>query len=80
MSKKKLIPTDGKGNARDLPKLPVYKAKQKPYIEPQWLRDYRLARDRLIYAISTPDRKLEIIQQVKEMKLEWNKQDKRKNT
>lgn len=39
----KRIPTDGHGNARELPK--PLKSKPKPYIEAEWIGDYRKQRD-----------------------------------
>lgn len=52
------------------------KAKPKtPYKEPQWLRDYRLKRDRAIWLKATPERRLEIEEDVEFMKKQWKLQD-----
>jgi hypothetical protein len=73
---KKLIKTDGRGQAQELGKLQTYKAKPKPYKEPDFLRNYRLARERFFWQ-KYPEQRAEIEENVKFMKSEWNKQDKR---
>jgi len=74
---KKLIKTDGRGDAQELGKIQTYKAKPKPYKEPDFLRNYRLARERFFW-LKYPEQRAEIEENVKFMKSEWNKQDKRK--
>jgi len=71
---KKHIKTDGYGNATEQYKAP--KAKPKPYTEPQWLRDYMLERERHFW-LKYPDQRAEIEEGVKEMKKQWETQDKR---
>ena len=72
---KKRIKTDGYGNATEQYKAP--KAKPKPYTEPGWLRDYRLNRERYFWN-KYPEQRAEIEEMVKEMKRNWETQDKRK--
>jgi len=71
----KHIRTDGYGNATEQYKEP--KAKPKPYTEPGWLRDYRLNRERYFWN-KYPEQRAEIEEIVKEMKRNWETQDKRK--
>jgi hypothetical protein len=73
----KHIPTDGKGNAIEHPKLKEYKAKPKPYREPDFLRNYRLARERFFWQ-KYPEQRAEIEENVNYMKSQWILQDKRK--
>jgi len=70
----KRIKTDGYGNATEQYKAP--KAKPKPYTEPGWLRDYRLNRERYFWN-KFPEQRAEIEEIVKEMKRNWETQDKR---
>ena len=72
----KKIKTDGHGNAQEEQYKPT-KAKPKPYTEPGWLRDYRLNRERYFW-IKYPAQRAEIEDMVKEMKRNWETQDKRK--
>jgi len=72
----KRIKTDGYGNATEEYKAP--KAKPKPYTEPGWLRDYRLNRERYFWN-KYPEQRAEIEEMVKEMKRNWETQDKRNN-
>jgi len=74
---KKLIKTDGRGDAQELGKIQTYKAKPKPYKEPNFLREYRLERERFMWQ-KYPEQRAEIEENVNYMKQEWNKQDKRK--
>jgi len=71
----KRIKTDGYGNATEQYK--ASKAKPKPYTEPGWLRDYRLNRERYFWN-KYPEQRAEIEEGVKEMKRNWETQDKRK--
>lgn len=73
----KRIKTDGRGDAQELGKVITYKAKPKPYIEPQWLQDYRLERERFFW-LKFPEQREAIEEIVQEMKRNWNTQDKRK--
>jgi hypothetical protein len=73
---KKLIKTDGRGSAQKLGKVQEYKAKPKPYREPNFLREYRLERERFMWH-KYSEQRAEIEENVKFMKSEWNKQDKR---
>lgn len=75
MAKRKLIPTDGFGNARELPKLPEYKTKPKTWIEGPVSRRVRLERERHFWLNNIRDRK-DIEEYVALMKAEWSKQDK----
>jgi hypothetical protein len=74
---KKLIKTDGKGDAQELGKVQSYKAKPKPYREPDWLRKYRLDRERFFWK-KYPEQRAEIEENVNYMKQQWQTQDKRK--
>lgn len=74
---KKLIKTNGKGDAQELGKVQSYKAKPKPYREPDSLREYRLERERFFWK-KYPEQRAEIEEKVKQMKKEWETQDKRK--
>lgn len=73
---KKLIKTNGKGDAQELGKVESYKAKPKPYREPDSLREYRLERERFFWK-KYPEQRAEIEEKVKQMKKEWETQDKR---
>jgi hypothetical protein len=73
----KLIKTDGQGSAQELGKLETYKAKPKPYREPDFLRNYRLERERFMWQ-KYPEQRAEIEENVKFMKQQWETQDKRK--
>ena len=53
------------------------KAKPKPYREPDWLRKYRLDRERWFWK-KYPEQREYIQEWVKEMKRGWAAQDKRK--
>jgi len=70
----KHIRTDGYGNATEQYKAP--KAKPKPYTEPVKIRDYRLNRERYFWN-KYPEQRAEIEEGVKEMKRNWETQDKR---
>lgn len=74
---KKLIKTNGKGEAQELGKIKQYKAKPKPYREPDFLRKYRLERERFFWQ-KYPEQRTEIEENVKLMQKEWQTQDKRK--
>jgi len=71
----KRIKTDGQGNACEQ-QYKAPKAKPKPYTEPGWLRDYRLRRERHFW-LKYPEQRAEIEEGVKEMKKQWEIQDKR---
>ena len=73
---KKHIPTDGQGRAIEN-SIIRSKAKPKPYREPDWLRKYRLDRERFFWQ-KFPEQRTEIEEKVKQMKKEWETQDKRK--
>lgn len=73
----KRIKTDGKGSAQELGKIETYKAKPKPYREPDFIRKYRLARERWFWQ-KYPEQRAWIEEFVEEMKRNWNIQDKRK--
>jgi hypothetical protein len=73
---KKHIPTDGKGNAIEN-SIIRSKAKPKPYREPDFLRNYRLARERFFWQ-KYPEQRAEIEENVNYMKQQWEIQDKRK--
>jgi hypothetical protein len=73
----KLIKTDGRGSAQELGKVQEYKAKPKPYKEPDFLRNYRLARERFFWQ-KYPEQRAEIEENVNYMKSQWIIQDKRK--
>jgi replication-associated recombination protein RarA len=72
---RKHIKSDGRGGAQELGKIKEYKAKPKPWKESQWMRNYRLNRERALWKLY-PERRSEIEQYVKEMKEQWQKQDK----
>ena len=72
----KRIKTDGTGRAVDNPTLRS-KSKPKPYREPDFLRNYRLARERFFWQ-KYPEQRAEIEENVKFMKSQWETQDKRK--
>jgi hypothetical protein len=74
---KKLIKTNGQGDAQELGKLQSYKAKPKPYREPDALRAYRLERERFFWK-KYPEQRAEIEERVNYMKSQWLVQDKRK--
>jgi hypothetical protein len=74
---KKLIKTDGRGDAQELGKVQEYKAKPKPYREPDFVREYRLERERFMWQ-KYPEQRAEIEENVKFMKQQWETQDKRK--
>lgn len=73
MAKKKLIHTDGFGNATNN-KLPAYKPKPKPWVEGPSSRKARLERERHFWLSKMRDRK-DIEEYVAFMKNEWRKQD-----
>ena len=73
---KKHIPTNGQGDAIENPIIRS-KAKPKPYREPDWLRKYRLDRERWFWQ-NYPDQRAWIDEFVQEMKRNWLTQDKRK--
>ena len=73
---KKHIPTDGQGRAIENPVIRS-KSKPKPYREPDWLRKYRLDRERYFWQ-KFPEQRQTIEEWVKEMKRGWAAQDKRK--
>ena len=72
----KHIKTDGKGNAIENPIIRS-KPKPKPYREPDFLRNYRLARERFFWQ-KYPEQRAEIEENVNYMKSQWETQDKRK--
>jgi hypothetical protein len=74
---KKLIKTNGQGDAQELGKVQSYKAKSKPYREPDSLRAYRLERERFFWK-KYPEQRAEIEERVNYMKSQWLVQDKRK--
>jgi hypothetical protein len=74
---KKLIPTNGQGDGIENPKIQTYKAKPKPYREPYFIREYRLARERFFWQ-KYPEQRAEIEENVNYMKSQWIIQDKRK--
>jgi len=71
----KHIKTDGQGNAQE-EQYKAPKAKPKPYTEPVKIRDYRLNRERYFWN-KYPEQRAEIKEGVKEMKRNWETQDKR---
>ena len=73
---KKHIPTDGQGRAIEN-SIIRSKAKPKPYREPDWLRKYRLDRERFFWQ-KFPEQREYIQEWVSEMKRGWAAQDKRK--
>ena len=72
----KHLKTNGMGDVIDEPKVKS-KTKPKPWIEPEFMRQSRLDRERHFWKIY-PEQREEIEQRVKEWKIEWAKQDKRK--
>ncbi len=72
---KKHIRTDGYGNVTEQYKEP--KAKKIPYTEPEKIRKYKLDRERHFW-LKYPEQRVEIEDMVKEMKRNWETQDKRK--
>ena len=73
----KLIKTNGQGDGIEHPKIQTHKAKPKPYREPDFLRKYRLDRERGFWK-KYPEQRAEIEEKVKLMQKEWQTQDKRK--
>jgi hypothetical protein len=74
---KKLIKTNGQGDAQELGKVQSYKSKPTPYREPDSLRAYRLERERFFWK-KYPEQRAEIEERVNYMKSQWLVQDKRK--
>ena len=72
----KRIKTNGQGDAVDNPEIRS-KSKPKPYREPDWLRKYRLDRERWFWQ-KYPEQRGWIEEFVQEMKHNWEIQDKRK--
>jgi len=72
----KRIKTNGQGDAVNNPEIRS-KPKPKPYREPDWLRKYRLDRERWFWQ-KYPEQRAWIEEFVNEMKKNWNIQDKRK--
>ena len=72
---KKHIKTDGQGNAQE-EQYKAPKAKQVPYTEPEKIRKYKLDRERHFW-LKYPEQRAEIEEGVKEMKKQWDTQDKR---
>ena len=70
------IKTDGTGRAVNNPEIRS-KSKPKPYREPDWLRKYRLDRERWFWQ-QFPEQRAEIEENVRFMKQQWETQDKRK--
>lgn len=73
---KKRIKTNGHGDAVNNPEIRS-KAKPKPYREPDFIRKYRLDRERWFWQ-KYPEQRAWIEEFVSEMKKNWNIQDKRK--
>lgn len=71
----KRIKTNGQGDAVNTPEIRS-KTKPKPYKEPGWLREYRLDRERFFWK-KYSEQRAEIEEKVKQMKKEWETQDKR---
>ena len=71
----KRIKTNGQGDAVNNPEIRS-KSKPKPYREPDWLREYRLARERLFWK-EKPEQREQIQEFVDGLKQDWNTQDKR---
>jgi len=71
----KHIRTDGYGNATEQYK--ERKAKPKTYTEPEKIRKYKLDRERHFW-LKYPEQRAEIEDMVKEMKRNWETQDKRR--
>jgi len=72
----KRIKTNGQGDAVNNPEIRS-KSKPKPYREPDWLRKYRLDRERWFWK-KYPEQRAEIEENVRFMKQQWETQDKRK--
>ena len=72
----KRIKTNGQGDAVNNPEIRS-KSKPKPYREPDWLRKYRLDRERWFWQ-KYPEQRAWIEEFVEEMKRNWGIQDKRK--
>ena len=72
----KRIKTNGQGDAVNNPEIRS-KPKPKPYREPDWLRKYRLDRERWFWQ-NYPEQRVWIEEFVEEMKKGWITQDKRK--
>ena len=72
----KRIKTNGQGDAVNNPEIRS-KPKPKPYREPDWLRKYRLDRERWFWQ-KYPEQRVWIEEFVEEMKKGWITQDKRK--
>ena len=72
----KRIKTNGQGDAVNNPEIRS-KSKPKPYREPDWLRKYRLDRERWFWQ-NYPEQRAWIEEFVNEMKRNWETQDKRK--
>jgi len=72
----KRIKTNGQGDAVNTPSIRS-KSKPKPYREPDWLRKYRLDRERWFWQ-KYPEQRAWIEEFVNEMKRNWETQDKRK--
>lgn len=72
----KRIKTDGTGRAVETT-ITRSKSKPKPYREPDWLRKYRLDRERWFWQ-KYPEQRAWIEEFVSEMKKNWLTQDKRK--
>ena len=72
----KRIKTNGQGDAVNNPEIRS-KSKPKPYREPDWLRKYRLDRERWFWQ-KYPEQRAWIEEFVNEMKRNWETQDKRK--
>lgn len=71
----KRIKTNGQGDAVNNPEIRS-KSKPKPYREPDWLRKYRLDRERWFWK-KYPEQRAWIEEFVGEMKKNWLTQDKR---
>lgn len=72
----KRIKTNSQGDAIENPTIRS-KAKQKPYREPDFMRKYRLERERYFWK-KYPEQRAYIEEWVAEMKKNWATQDKRK--
>ncbi len=72
----KRIKTNGQGDAVNNPEIRS-KSKPKPYREPDWLRKYRLDRERWFWQ-KYPEQRAWIEEFVGEMQKNWLTQDKRK--
>jgi len=71
----KHLKTNGMGDVIDEQKIKS-KTKPKPWIEPDWLREYRLARERLFWK-EKPEQRDQIQEFVDGLKQDWKTQDKR---